>query len=85
MVVCIDYCDSQPVLGVIKFICSWQNTLLFIYNELTIVFRDHEYAYEVLETSNIINVIRYDKLLYSKPMCFTTKGVKKFVLIRSYF
>ena len=81
MVVVVGESDEMPKFGLIRFIYeSSDRSLDFIYNELLTVFRNHEYAYEVLRTDEFCKAINY--LEWSN--CFPIRYNKKFVMLRSF-
>ena len=82
MILCVEELDSNPVFGIIKFIYMENNNIFFIYNKLTTVFRNHEYAYEVLEITNNDCMTNYDSLVSPYPLSLISSSNKKFVLLR---
>ena len=82
MILCVEELDSNPVFGIIKLIYMEKNNLFFIYNKLTAVFRNHEYAYEILDIENKYFMINYDSLLSPHPLSLISSSNKMFVLLR---
>ena len=80
MILCAEELDSNPVFGIIKLIYM-QNNLFFIYNKLTTVFRNHEYAYEILDIENKYFIINSDSLVSPHPLNLISSSNKMFVLL----
>lgn len=83
MVLCTNEHNYEPVFGLIKFIfIEDDNTPFLIYQKLKTIFREHEYAYEVVNMLPVCSIVSRDKLLNFKPLSLASNGDKTFIILR---
>ena len=84
MIICIGDNHGQPEFGILKFICLYQNNILFVNCKLKTALREHENAYEVLHEIDFHEIIHYENLLHFQPLSLTRRFDRYFILLRSY-
>ena len=84
MVLCVSEKEENITFGCIKFIIQTNNEYAFVYNKIQTVFRYHEYAYDILGSSQSFEVINYKNVFNSRSTDVICVLNQKFVLLPLY-